>query len=68
LRDLLQEAGIPPWQRSRLPLMFDADGALLAVADLWISEAGAELLARADARLDWSAGVTATIDLAGALS
>lgn len=68
LRDLLQEAGIPPWQRSRMPLMFDADGALLAVADLWISDAGADLLARADARLDWSAGATATIDLAGALS
>ncbi|HKE46880.1 MAG TPA: tRNA lysidine(34) synthetase TilS [Rhodanobacteraceae bacterium] len=53
LRDLLQEAGIPPWQRSRMPLVFDAEGALLAVADLWISEAGAERLARARARLDW---------------
>ena len=55
LRDLLQEAGIPPWQRSRLPLVFDADGALLAVADLWLSEAGAERLARVRARLDWQA-------------
>lgn len=54
LRDLLQEAGIPPWQRSRLPLMFDQDGALLAVADLWTSEAGAELFARSGARLAWS--------------
>lgn len=65
LRDLLQEAGIPPWQRSRLPLVFDREGALLAVADLWISEAGAELLARAEARLDWSAGAASVpIDLA----
>jgi tRNA(Ile)-lysidine synthase len=53
LRDLLQEAGVPPWQRSRLPLVFDAAGGLLAVADFWLSEAGAEQLARASARLEW---------------
>jgi tRNA(Ile)-lysidine synthase len=69
LRDLLQESGIPPWQRSRLPLVFDNEGALLAVADLWISEAGAEMLERAQARLDWSAATPPErIDLAGALS
>jgi hypothetical protein len=39
-----------------LPLVFDAGGALLAVADLWISENGAELFARASARLDWHPG------------
>jgi tRNA(Ile)-lysidine synthase len=60
LRDLLQEAGIPPWQRSRLPLVFDGAGALLAVADLWISETGADLLARTESRLDWSAGARAS--------
>lgn len=54
LRDLLQEAGIPPWQRSRLPLILDADGSLLAVADLWISSSGAELFADSGARLVWS--------------
>jgi tRNA(Ile)-lysidine synthase len=53
LRDLLQEAGVPPWQRSRMPLVFDAAGALLAVADFWLSETGATLLARAGARLEW---------------
>jgi len=69
LRDLLQEAGIPPWQRSRLPLVLDADGALLAVADLWTSSAGAELLAHAGARLSWTPGtVHAAIDLAPSLS
>jgi tRNA(Ile)-lysidine synthase len=57
LRDLLQESGIPPWQRSRLPLVFDAGGALLAVADLWISDAGAEVLARTRGRLDWRAAL-----------
>jgi tRNA(Ile)-lysidine synthase len=54
LRDLLQEAGIPPWQRSRLPLVFGDDGALLAVADLWLSDTGAEQLANANARLEWT--------------
>jgi tRNA(Ile)-lysidine synthase len=62
LRDLFQEAGIPPWQRSRLPLVLDAGNVLLAVGDLWISEAGAELFASAQARLDWSAGTHAATD------
>jgi tRNA(Ile)-lysidine synthetase-like protein len=32
---LLQDLGLPPWQRARLPLLFDqADGQLLAAADL----------------------------------
>ena len=53
LRDLFQEAGIPPWQRGRLPLVFEQDGALLAVADLWLSEAGAHLLETRGARLEW---------------
>ena len=57
LRDLLQEAGVPPWQRSRLPLVFDATGGLLAVADFWLSESGAEQLARAGARLEWKTAV-----------
>ncbi|MCB1561364.1 MAG: tRNA lysidine(34) synthetase TilS [Xanthomonadales bacterium] len=41
LNKLLQEAGIPPWERSRLPLLWlDADDGpqLLAVADLFRSE------------------------------
>jgi tRNA(Ile)-lysidine synthase len=55
LRDLLQEAGVPPWQRSRMPLVFDATGALLAVADLWISDVGAQCFADVRARLEWQA-------------
>lgn len=39
LRVLLQEAGIPPWQRGRLPLIH-AGTELLAVGDRWLSEAG----------------------------
>lgn len=38
LKKLLQEAGIPRWQRSQLPLLYH-DGELVAVGDRWISEA-----------------------------
>lgn len=55
LRDLFQETGIPPWQRGRLPLVFGRDGTLLAVADLWLGEAGQRLLDAHDARLEWIA-------------
>jgi tRNA(Ile)-lysidine synthase len=36
LKKLLQEAGILPWMRDRLPLIFAGD-TLIAVADLWVS-------------------------------
>ncbi|MFT3905490.1 MAG: tRNA lysidine(34) synthetase TilS [Steroidobacteraceae bacterium] len=32
----LQEAGVPPWQRDRVPLIHD-DGRLIAVGDHWIA-------------------------------
>jgi tRNA(Ile)-lysidine synthase len=35
LKDLCQEAGIVPWMRDRLPLVF-GDGRLVAVGDLWL--------------------------------
>ncbi len=35
LKKLLQEAGVPPWQRQRLPLIF-VDEELAAVADRWV--------------------------------
>lgn len=35
LKDLLQRAGVPPWQRARLPLLY-ANRTLVAVADLWL--------------------------------
>ena len=54
LRDLFQEAGIPPWQRGRLPLVFAADGNLLSVADLWLSEAGTQLFESHDAHIEWT--------------
>lgn len=39
LKTLLQEAGVPPWQRDRLPLVFDGD-VLIAVAGLTLPGAG----------------------------
>ncbi|NIL93048.1 MAG: tRNA lysidine(34) synthetase TilS [Woeseiaceae bacterium] len=38
LKKLLQEEGIVPWMRERLPLVYSA-GELVAVADLWIADA-----------------------------
>lgn len=35
LKHLLQEAGVPPWERERLPLIFVGDR-LAAVADYWV--------------------------------
>lgn len=56
LRDLLQDAGIPPWQRSRLPLLLDASDYVVAVADLWLSDLGRALFDPLDARLEWTHG------------
>ncbi len=36
LKNLFQEAGIPPWERDMIPLIY-LDGTLAAVGDLWIS-------------------------------
>ncbi len=53
LKDVLQRAGVPPWQRARLPLLYDGQQ-LIAVADLWLDPqhiAGRECKRRA--RLLW---------------
>ena len=39
LKKLLQESGLPPWQRARLPLLFDSADQLLSVAARWHSDA-----------------------------
>ena len=36
LKKMLQAAGVPPWRRSRLPLIY-SDDRLVAVGDLWIA-------------------------------
>jgi tRNA(Ile)-lysidine synthase len=52
LRLLLQEAGIPPWQRDRIPLI-SMNSELIAVGDLFLSAAAVELCARIEARIMW---------------
>jgi tRNA(Ile)-lysidine synthase len=37
LKSLLQEAGVVPWMRDRIPLLYAADN-LVAVGDLWIAD------------------------------
>lgn len=54
LRDLFQEAGIPPWQRPRIPIVLDRNADVLAVGDLWTSDLGRAEFARLDRTLDWN--------------
>lgn len=51
VKKLLQEAGLPPWQRDALPLMFDAQGRLLSIAARWNDDGFSRHLAQAGARL-----------------
>lgn len=44
VRDLFQQARVPPWVRARCPMIHAGDE-LIAVADAWISERGAALFA-----------------------
>ena len=37
LKHALQDLGVPPWERRRLPLLFAPDGELLAAGDLVVS-------------------------------
>lgn len=49
LKQAFQDFGIPPWERERLPLLFAADGELLAAGDGVISAR----LAASEVRLVW---------------
>lgn len=51
LKHLLQDLGVPPWQRARLPLLFAPDGELLAAGDVVISAWLKDWLSRHAARL-----------------
>lgn len=52
LRDLFQQARIPPWIRERCPLLFDGDD-LVAVAGWWASSRGEEVFDACNARPAW---------------
>lgn len=54
LRDLFQEAGIPPWQRSRIPIVLDRNADVLTVGDLWVSDLGHAEFARLKRTLHWN--------------
>ncbi len=43
LKTVLQDAGVPPWQRARLPLLFAAEGELLAAGEVVRSQGLQEL-------------------------
>ena len=53
LRLLLQEAGMPPWQRAEVPLIYAANE-LIAVGDLFLSNTARELFAGANASIVWT--------------
>lgn len=55
LRDLFQQARLPPWQRNSCPLLY-AGGELVAVADRWVSTRGADIFERAGACPRWRQG------------
>ena len=54
LKHVLQELGVPPWERERLPLVFAADGELLAVGDLAISARLADWSRDSGRHLRWT--------------
>ena len=60
LKKLLQEAGIPPWERQRLPLIY-VNGELAAIGDRWVCEPYA---ARAH-EAGWKLRLESTRDAAG---
>jgi tRNA(Ile)-lysidine synthase len=54
LKKWLQLAGVVPWMRARIPLLY-RDSALVAVGDLWLSDEVREVEAGGPAwRVDWS--------------
>ncbi|BFI96882.1 MAG: tRNA lysidine(34) synthetase TilS [Rhodanobacter sp.] len=52
LRDLFQQAGLPPWQRIACPLLYEGHQ-LVAVADRWISARGHALFDAAGSLPQW---------------
>lgn len=53
LRNLLQEAGVVPWMRARIPLLYQADQ-LVAVGDLWIASHCSAQNDETGLKIEWS--------------
>jgi tRNA(Ile)-lysidine synthase len=54
LKHVLQDQGLPPWQRTQLPLLSSVDGELLAAGDVIVSASLADWLDARGARLHWA--------------
>jgi tRNA(Ile)-lysidine synthase len=54
LKHVLQDLGVPPWERERLPLLEDADGRLLAAGDRAVTAPLQAWLDARGARLAWT--------------
>ena len=52
LKKLLQVAGVVPWMRDRLPILF-SDGRIVAVADIWIA---ADAASEPGTKINWLNG------------
>ncbi|HEX5305324.1 MAG TPA: tRNA lysidine(34) synthetase TilS [Dyella sp.] len=55
LRDLFQQATLPPWQRAACPMIHEGD-TLIAVGDCWLTDRGVALLGAPGTRLHWRPG------------
>ncbi len=55
LKKLFQERGIPPWERSRIPLIY-IDDQLAAVAGLWVCEPFDARPSESGLMIDWQRG------------
>jgi tRNA(Ile)-lysidine synthase len=55
LRHLFQQRQLPPWQRNVCPLLYAGDE-LVAVADRWLSQRGADIFQQAGAMPCWLPG------------
>jgi tRNA(Ile)-lysidine synthase len=53
LKQCLQDAGVPPWQRERLPLLLAADDDLLAAGDVLISARLDQFCRKNGVQLHW---------------
>jgi len=56
LKHVLQDLGVPPWIRARLPLLSDAAGTLLAAGDVAVSAHFDAWLRASGRRLHWRVG------------
>ena len=56
LKHLFQDAGVPPWERERVPLLYQ-DQALIAVAGYWVCEGFQAAVQEPGVRFNWSRAI-----------